>query len=436
MPRALILSYHFYPSGEVGAKRVSELARQLHAGGWEVTAITAPADHVEELAGRVRGIEILPVAPPPKLYPQVAELLRRRRSEERRTPSCGGEPTGAERAANWRANLKRNYNALEWTLDDRKGWAWRAAVRGLSLRRHWDWIVSSGPPVSAHLAARFLAGWSGARWLMDLRDPWVGNEFWPAHVRSRLRDAMEQRLEASCIRRADRITVSSPGIARGLLERSPEAASRVAVVLNGYDGTPADAAQASGRLRLLYAGTLYFNRDPFPLLEAFASLVRSAGVDRRRVSFTLVGNCAAWNDRSLTAWVETEGLADCVHILPAVAPAAVREMMVASEVLVNFAQGQRDQIPAKVYDYIASGREMLLIAETDSDAARVTRESGCGRIVEPMDRTGLSLALSDLYTHYVERGGTFRPVRETVGNFSRRHQNSRFMELLSVPAGR
>jgi hypothetical protein len=43
-------------------------------------------------------------------------------------------------------------------------------------------------------------------------------------------------------------------------------------------------------------------------------------------------------------------------VRPAVPPAEASALMTEAEVLVNFAQGQPEQIPAKLYDYIASGR--------------------------------------------------------------------------------
>jgi glycosyltransferase involved in cell wall biosynthesis len=271
---------------------------------------------------------------------------------------------------------------------------------------------------------------------MDLRDPWVGNGFWTREFRSALRDAIESRLERHCLRRADCVTVASPGIGNALRGRVPEAAGKLQLVLNGYDGALSPAPQPSRRLRLLYAGSLYFNRDPFPLLEALHALVNTAGIARERVDFTLVGDCRRWNDQDLEAWVRAHGMEDCVHILPPVAPSRVGSLLANAEVLVNFAQGQPDQIPAKLYEYLASGREMLLLAEKHSDAARVTRDSGAGRIVEPQDREGLRTVLRELYTFYVERGLAYAPDGRVIGTYSRTHQNGRFMDLLAVSTAR
>jgi hypothetical protein len=78
---------------------------------------------------------------------------------------------------------------------------------------------------------------------------------------------------------------------------------------------------------------------------------------------------------------------------------------------------------------------MLLVAESDSDAARITRDSGAGRIVDPQDPAALDATVRDLYDFYVTRGRAWVPDRETIDQFSRERQNRRFLELLA-PAPR
>ena len=52
-----------------------------------------------------------------------------------------------------------------------------------------------------------------------------------------------------------------------------------------------------------------------------------------------------------------------VSVIPAVDPGELTAYMNASNVLINFAQGQARQIPAKSYDYLAWRRDVLTIAE-------------------------------------------------------------------------
>ncbi len=451
MLNLLILSQHFYPSPAVGAKRISELACRLRDLGWRVTVVTAPADRVPELVDRIRGIEVLDVPRPRKLYPLLAywpkhlwALLRVRRGQRAAEGeaavaiSVPAQPTTGQvqRGSQLLAWLKRNYHALELTIDDSKLWSFRALLRALGIRRRFDWIISTGPPNSVHVAARVMAGATGARWIMDLRDPWVCNHTWIDREKSdsALRALLERRLERNCAARADYVTLASPGIGRGLQARMPELAGKFRLILNGFDGDMASPAQAQGRLRLLYAGTLYLNRNPFPLLEALRYLVSEPGMDRRHVSFTLLGGCERWNGQDVMAWVGRAGLEDVVQVRPPVPPKQAAMAMEQAEVLVNFAQGQPDQIPAKVYDYLATQREILLIAENESDSARITRACGAGRVVEPHDTDALRRTLRELYQHYVMQARPHTPNADRIRTYSREYQNRMFIELLTAVA--
>ena len=442
MPSILILSYHFYPSPTVGAKRVSELACRLRDEGWQVTVLCAPGKRVTELMERIRDIEIITVERPPKLYPLLAYWPKRfgrgkaASSEEPAAVTFGKGPH-AQKSAGRRESplawLKRNYHALELTIDDTKLWSVQVLLRALRLGPRFDGIISSGPPHSVHFAARLLAGLTGAQWIMDLRDPVVCTNIWPEQgaTASALRDRVERWVERTTVRHARGVTVASPGIGSVLVQRVPAVGGKLQVVLNGHDGRAAPTVWPTGQLRLLYAGSLYLNRNPFPLLEALHDLLNQTTVNRLKVRFRLVGQCERWNGRQLLPWIESMGMGDVVQVLPAVSPIEVAALMRESEVLVNFAQGQPQQIPAKLYDYIASGREMLLIAEADSDAARITRESGAGRIIEPEDHAGLRAAVGELYTFYVARGLAYAPDDDIIDRFSREHQNQRFMNLLA-----
>lgn len=441
MSRILILAHYFYPSSAVGAKRMAELACYLRDRKYEVTVVSGIADAVPELADRIYGIELKMVPLPPKLYPIIAywpkRLLKKTRARHGK-PSMsesvknGVLATGADKKEGVAAWFKRHYHAIEGIVDESKLWSFMAFLRVLWLRKSFDWIISSGPPHSLHLTAWLLSNITHAKWIMDLRDPWVCNHDWPDKEKSssRLRDRIERFLERKCVGSAHSVTTASPGIASALLARIPEAADKVTVVLNGYDQRVENKAGGSGRLRLLYAGSLYLNRNPFPLLAALHGLLELPHVERTLVSFVLVGLCSSWNGHDLTTWIREKGMQDVVSILPPVAPAEVRAMMLDADVLVNFAQGQPEQIPAKLYDYIAAGREMLLIAESNSDAARVTLESGMGRIVEPHDEAGLRATLQELYAFYVQQGRTFEPDETRVKRFSREYQNKEFEKLL------
>jgi hypothetical protein len=143
-----------------------------------------------------------------------------------------------------------------------------------------------------------------------------------------------------------------------------------------------------------------------------------------------VGQCSEWGGTALEPWLAQHGIADVVRVLPSVPPAELTKLVAASNVLLNFAQGQPRQIPAKSYEYIASGREVLTIAETSSDVADLFREAGVGTIVEPDDRDGMARSIRRFYDRFVAQRRTVE-VNEARTRFSRSSQLMKFEQTIN-----
>jgi len=438
--RVLLVSYHFYPDSAIGARRISELAAHLRADGHEVTVVSAGGEPIQTdpaLNARVQGMRIHRVAVPPKLTPRLLGLLRRRRNAADSAAagvaaSESNAQTIAASAEGLLARIKRYYHALEWLVDDHKLWSLRAALRiaRLALRERFDWVISSGPPMSPHLAVLAARPLLRCRWIMDMRDPWTDDQEWLRHVRCAATDRINAFLERRCIAAADVVTTTTPSLARLLKTRYPERDEAIQCIYNGYDGAPERSPPPLGELRLLYAGSIYYNRDPFPLLRAVAELVARPEVERRKVSFLLVGNCQQWRGSSVSEWIRAHQLEDCIEVRAPVAASEVARLMREANVLVNFAQGQPRQIPAKMFEYIASRRQMLLIAEADSDSAALVRDTGSGWICDPRAPESLPAALQALYRQYVVEAHGYDADPGRVALFARASQNRRFLEIL------
>src|SRR5690625_1044838 len=88
------------------------------------------------------------------------------------------------------------------------------------------------------------------------------------------------------------------------------------------------------------------------------------------------------------------------------------------------------QIPAKMFDYLAARREVLLVTEPHSDTAWLARQSGSMRIVPPQDEAAMSAVLAALYQDYVATEQSKEHQPPSLEALSRRAQNTRFLELL------
>jgi len=434
--RVLILSYHFYPDGAIGARRISQLALALHRAGDAVTVIRAargPDIHPDpDLAGATEGLKVLRVPVPPKLAPAWGRLRRRIRRRVAGAPEVGA--TAASSGPTRTGRLMRYYNSIESIVDYRKLWAAGVALRVLwrALFSRIDVVVASGPPWSVYLPATLAGAVFRAPVVLDLRDPWYGNLIWTEAHKTRLKDRIEAALERFCFSRAARIVCTSEGAATQVRLRYGWDEARVPIIYNGYEPAPRGAEGAAGpRLNLLYSGTLYMNRDPSSLLEGIAGLVARPDVDRGRVRLTLIGS-PAWGELDINTWARARGLSDCVEALGWLSTNDAARRLQQADVLVNLAQGQPDQIPAKTFEYMASGKEIVALTEAGSDTARLLRRTGTGRVLDPSDPKGIADALWDLYRRYVVLGEPYRPDWAVIATYSRSAQNDRYRALIDA----
>lgn len=417
--RVLVVSYHFYPDPAVGARRVSELAIWLRDRGMQVTVIAARSKPASQPDPRLAGIEVLYLKVPIKLSRWLLAMRRKSTSVATRRGDGPGNPEHAERFLD---RAKRYYHSLEALFDALKLWSLIAMLRVLLLRarQSFDLVISSGPPMSSHLVARWARWLFRASWLLDLRDPWVGNEHMDDNVKSALRTYLEAYAERGSIAVARSVLCASPGIAAEVAHRYPRHRQKINVVFNGYDGAAClEPRSSDGVLRLLYAGSLYFNRSPFPLLEAIVTAIREQRIAKQKIELVMVGDCRRCNGVDLVDWGRANSATEWLKVRDPVSTGELRDMISRVDVLINFAQGQKKQVPAKTFEYIAAGREMLVVAERDSDTWRVVDESKMGRLVEPNGHDGLSDVIRDLYQFYAIDRRTFPIDRSVIERYKR-----------------
>jgi glycosyltransferase involved in cell wall biosynthesis len=376
------------------------------------------------------------IADPPKTFMNLMVRLKRRLSrslgntepnEQSPTVAPGGDGTPSTRKLSV-SRIRELFFRVVMFLDEHKQWSWRAsrAAERLHHAATPAAIVASGPPMSLLIGAARAARKRGIPLIVDLRDPWTG---YPGEYVPRLSAA----LEARTLRSAAAIVCTSPGLAAVLIERGPAYRNKTHVITNGYDDPPRSLPTDTGHsLRILFAGEIYANRDPFPFLAAIDRLLARPEVHSDRVSVKFVGRCESFRGQSLADWMEGKRCRDVVEILPPVAPREVSELVGHASVLLNLAHRQTLQIPAKTYEQLVSGREILLLCEAHSDTARIVH--GIPGVVQadPDNPAELDAALLDLYQRHAIDGESVAPGDEDVRRFSRNALNAQYVELLRL----
>jgi glycosyltransferase involved in cell wall biosynthesis len=389
----VFISYYYPPSPEVGSVRPAKMVRALLAAGHHVTVVTARRPETPEQIATdsdrltVKTVAVLPG--PDRLYLWSKATARRLTHRASTDPSATGAApvwVAPKSAPGW----KRFLYALGALPDGQRGFilpAFRAAFG--AVRGGADVIVTTAPPFSAHLAGLLLKRLTGRRWAADFRDPWTENLPQPGSMRTGVTDAANRWLERRCFAAADRILCTSQGIGDYAVARlSPGQRDRAQVVLNGIDTlAPAVPSGPNRPVRVVHAGTFYFTRDPRPFLEALAATCRDRGLGPADVHVDLLGDCRWFNGISVEQEAQRLGLQPIVHFHDWLPQAAARQLMERADVLLLLAQGQPNQVPNKLYDYLGTRHRILAFADAEGETARMLTRVGGHYLVTTTDPT-------------------------------------------------
>jgi glycosyltransferase involved in cell wall biosynthesis len=217
-------------------------------------------------------------------------------------------------------------------------------------------------------------------------------------------------------------------------QRYPAAAERITVIENGFDeqsfaGLSAAAGPlVPGRRTLLHSGIVYpWERDPTQLFAALGALKRAG-----RAGDLLVRFRASAQDEFLRNLARSHDVADLIELAPPLPyRGALEEMQRADGLLVLQASNCNEQIPAKVYEYLRTGRPILALTDPNGDTADLLRRCGV-RYVVPLDD---ALAIEAIVPRFMADLDAARPDAAAVAACSRESRTRELAALLDRVTG-
>lgn len=409
--KLLLIAHYFPPDGGPGAQRPAAFARHLSQLGHDVVVVTRANDHARH-----------------EVYdPYDMSLL----AGLRQTPSLR-----IERVTSTESNVG----------------AWSRALghRATELARTWrpDVVLATMSPYELADAAFQVRAATGARVVLDLRDPWAldgwfVSRHWLAHRR-----AHAQMTRA--LRDADGVVANVPGARDAFLAVEPRV-GRVpyAVVTNGWEEADFSALSdvprgASWRLRVAgnFLSTDYERhgvlrrlwrslrvrgelidgrgRSPAFLLAALAKLRADGHPAGQDAVVEIAGNI----DATTRAVIQESGFADRVRAVGFLAHDACVAFTAQADALVLAMHGlphgaRARMVPGKFYEYLASGRPMLALAP-EGDLRDWLRDDPRSRIADPCSITAIREALVALHDAWL-RGESIASRRLDIASRLTRH---------------
>jgi glycosyltransferase involved in cell wall biosynthesis len=424
-------------------QRVTRFVQYLPEFGWDPVVITrrmnkASAGNLELLnllQQHTRIIRVGPFAFWRRLRARVAG------SGHGPAVAAGAFPAfAAARSLNLRAMVRSAYRSLReffvWP-DAAIPWlpcAFFAALYQIATTKV-DAVYTVSPPHSVHLVGAALRRLTGVRWISDYRDPWATDP--DLILPTRLHGTAHRLAEGLCLRSADAVMATTNFHSNYIRSQmAADAAHRVHTVTNGYDAAEmTDLPEFKGTpFEIVYAGGFGYSRRATPLLSALQWLREREPEVFVGLSVRIIGT----PNPLLTAEVQSFGLLEKVkfqthmphhQVLRELSQSAVLLLVVHSDEYVA-----QMCIPAKLFEYLATGRPILVISPPGSAAALV-EESGAGAVLHPEDIEGIARAMVAFYRQY-QRGELVRlDSPDMLRRFERRSLTESLSKLLERPGG-
>jgi glycosyltransferase involved in cell wall biosynthesis len=376
--RILLVSWYFPPVNDIGAIRIARLSEFLRATGHDVHVLTgdrrsgdmslgtsfpenrvtrAPWLDVNALTSFGRNAS--PGVPPP------AE-----------TAHAGSAPKNPSALVKLRSRLSNLFINLAWIPDHQVGWIPYARRAGADIlaRTQFDLIYASGPPFSAFVVARALSRRFNVPWLAEYRDGWSRYVYAPKPGwREWIDEAIEERVTPTA---KALVAVSEPW-ADYYRDRFGKP---VIAVYNGFD--PEQVPDLPGNLRIsdqtlsiVHVGSMYgAMRDPTALYQA----ITQSGLTSRDIQILYFGP----RPSEIFPLADRLGVSDYISLQKRVPHNQSLQIQHASDVLLLL-QSPDDprNVPAKFFEYLASGRPILGLGLDSGIPAQIIRTRRAGLYV-------------------------------------------------------
>jgi len=382
--RILVITYTFLPEAEVGALRAARFCQYLPDQGIQPIVLTVQEKFYKSRDDSLRGpaglrIERTTVLSSPLDW--YGRWKAHSNAAKRLSNSVAASPEKDRRYS----PLRNHVLALLQIPDPYWGWylpAVQAAGR-LVEEEPVSAIFSTGPPWAAHLIARRLRKKYQLPWVADFRDPWTCR-----HSREDLpgwRQRLDQRLEASCLRWADRVICNTERLRKAMAELHPALSPAKFVTLtNGFDDPVAQRASVrpeGSACLLLHLGSLYGRRRIDTFCQAVGDLVSTRRIDVGSFKILFLGDVDP-DVRAVAQRIVPDLLQNnCIEFRPRVSWLEASQALWSADLLLLFFDEQL-AVPAKFYEYLPTGKPMFAVAP-EGALTDVLQSTGAGISVSP-----------------------------------------------------
>ncbi len=409
--KILIVTYYWPPSGGVGVQRWMNFALQLEKKGWEPIILTPENPQFEikdeQLTSRVKHLEThkVPIWEPFQLFHQITGGKERKNIQQGLVMEKN-EKGVKERVAVWiRGNI--------FLPDPRVFWVRKAAnfAIALSKKEKIAAIITTGPPHSMHLVGRRVKRKTRIKWLADFRDPWSQWDVLGKLNTSDLAMVVHKTLEASVLKKADRVITVSNRLAASF--------GGVEVVNNGVSAPIGDAEEVDETYFTIgYFGMLNELRNPKQLWMLLDQMCRENALFASKLRIRIGGIVSESIKTELDKFQKLKSRVQFLGYLSH--NQVLKEYQKCNLLLLLLNKSANSQwiLPVKFFEYLSAHRMILTLGPRESDLGDILSQRDIGEITSYGDIASMRVFIEDLF----ENGDlpSSKDVKELLQEFSHR----------------
>lgn len=432
MKTVLIIAYYFPPSGGPGGQRVLKHVRYLPAFGYKPIVLTVsngqfPAIDESLFKEIPEGTPIHRTAiyEPYDLYrfftgkkPGAAIDINTIKKEGTKTA--------------FKERLAEFVRATFFIPDARMLWQLTARKEIKSICHNYDVsaVVSSSPPYTCSLLARYAKRKFGLPWIAEFRDPWTG--FISSPNRWFIPKAIDKHIEHSVFNEADIVEYAWKGIMKDAFNKYPNLDEEKFVhIPNGFDSNdfPKIDIKKNDKFTLTYTGSLYGRRNPASLFAAIEQLIANGKINPNDFVLRFVGRFGVEVEQMMhnTSFrTSIESISYIPH------DESIKQLMQSDALLliVDESKESEEIVPGKVYEYIGVRKPIIAIAPHNSAIAELMIETQAGKTAHQSEIDKTCDIFLELFTNWKSGKTAFRPNQTAINKYERREGAKKLAGLL------
>jgi glycosyltransferase involved in cell wall biosynthesis len=424
--KILIITYYWPPAGGPGVQRWLKFAKYLPDFGWKPIIYTPENPSYPLLDETLM-----------KDVPENIEMVRTRiwepyqlaekLNKSNKKFKAGQFDVGKNQS--WKSKLSIWVRGNFFIPDARVFWV-KPSIKFLEKylkENKIDTIVTSGPPHSLHLIGLGLKNKiPDLKWIADFRDPWTEISYYKHLKLTKSSDKKHRELESAVFKNADITLATSYTDA----ENFRKAGANAICITNGFDKSDSDKSvkgQIGQAFTLSYIGVLEQLRNPENLWKALDELVKENAEFATDFKLKFVGRI----DDKILQSIENSSLKNHILNLGYLAHGKAVEEMQNSDLLLitNFPnESSKGIIPGKIFEYLASGKQILSFGPDKADVAKILDETQAGKHFSYQDTETVKKFILEKFILW--KNGNLLENTQHIEQFSRKNLTRQLSEIL------